>query len=60
MKEIRVRWLLGLHENDDGDPTDGGVWFLDSRDNRHDLMIVVEEGNRVAGEGSHWLEEREA
>ena len=60
MKEIRVRWRLGLHEDDDSNPIDGGIWFPDSADNRGDLMIVVEEGNRVAGEGSHWLEEREA
>ena len=60
MKEIRLRWHLGLHEDDDGNPTDGGIWFPDSPDNRDDLTIVMEEGNRVAGEGSHWLEEREA
>src|ERR1700754_2902340 len=30
MKEIRVRWRLGLHEDDDGNPTDGGIWFPDS------------------------------
>jgi hypothetical protein len=60
MKEIRLRWRLGLHEDDDGNPTDGGIWFPDSPDNRGVLTIVMEEGNRVAGEGSHWLEEREA
>ena len=60
MKEIRLRWHLGLHEGDDGNPTDGGVWFPDSLDNRRDLTIVMEEGNRVAGEGSLWLEERES
>jgi hypothetical protein len=27
---------------------------------KRDLLIVVEAGNEMAGEGSHWLEEREA
>jgi hypothetical protein len=60
MKEIRVRWPFGLHENDRGEPTDGGVWFPDTPEIRKDLTIVVQTGCEVAGEGSHWLEERDA
>lgn len=60
MKEIRVCWLLGLHEDDQGQPTDGGLWWPDTPENRRDLIIIVESGCEVAGEGSHWLEEREA
>jgi len=60
MKEIRVRWRLGLHEDDQGTATDGGTWFPDSPDARRDLTIIIEEGIKVAGDGSHWLEEREA
>jgi hypothetical protein len=60
MKEIRVRWLLGLHEDEDGNPTDGGTWFPDTAENLRDLRIVVESGNEVAGTGTHWLEQREA
>lgn len=60
MTEIRVAWLFGLHENDAGEPLAGGVWFPDTTENRRDLTIVVEAGNLAAGEGSHWLEEREA
>ncbi len=60
MKEIRVRWLFGLHEDEQGQPTDGGLWWPDTPDNRRDLTIIVESGCEVAGEGSHWLEEREA
>ena len=60
MREIRVAWPFGLHENQFDEPTDGGVWFPDTPDNRRDLTIVVEAGNETAGEGSHWLEEREA
>lgn len=60
MIEIRARWHLGLHENELGVPTDGGVWFPDTPENRNDLLIIVECGCEVAGPGSHWLEEREA
>lgn len=60
MKEIRVCWQFGLHENEAGEPLDGGVWFPDTPENRRDLLIVVESGNEVAGEGRHWHDERQA
>ena len=60
MIEIRVAWLLGLHENQAGEPTTGGVWFPDNEVNRHDLEIIVESGNEACGPGTHWLEERQA
>jgi len=60
MKEIRVRWQFGLHEDAGGEPTDGGVWFPDTPPNRRDLLIIVESGCEVAGAGTHWLEERVA
>lgn len=60
MKEIRVAWHYGLHEDGQGEPTDGGLWWPDNPENRRDLTIIVESGCEVAGEGSHWLEEREA
>lgn len=60
MIEIRVRWPLGLHENDRGEPTEGSVWWPDSPQVRHDLEIIVEEGCAACGPGTHWLEEREA
>lgn len=44
MKELRVRWRLGLHEDDQGNATDGGIWFPDSLETRRDLTIIVEEG----------------
>jgi len=55
-----VRWQLGLHEDDSGEPTDGGIWFPDMPQAREELDILVEAGNEVIGEGSHWLEERQA
>lgn len=60
MKEIRVRWPKGLHENEAGEPISGGVWFPDTPENRKDLEIIVEAGCEVCGKGTHWLEEREA
>lgn len=60
MLEIRVGWKFGLHENQFDEPTDGGVWFPDTPESRKDLIIIVEAGNEIAVEGSHWLEEREA
>lgn len=60
MIEIRVAWKFGLHENEAGEPIAGGVWFPDTPQTRRELTIVVDAGNEVAGEGSHWLEEREA
>ena len=60
MREIRVGWPFGLHENEQGEPSDGGVWFPDTPANRRDLEIIVESGCEVAGEASHRLEERDA
>ncbi len=60
MIEIRVAWPFGLHENQFDEPIDGGVWFPDTPENRRDVEVVVEEGNRACGQGTHWVEEREA
>ena len=47
--EIRVRWLLGLHENEDGNPTNGGTRLPDTPENRCDLRIIVERRCEIAG-----------
>ncbi len=60
MIEIRVAWLFGLHEDAAGEPIGGGIWSPDTTENRRQMNIVVEAGNEVAGEGTHWLEERQA
>lgn len=60
MTEIRVCWPMGLHESDDGQPIDGGLWFPDIPAVRWDLQIIVESGCEACGTGTHWLEEREA
>ena len=60
MREIRIRWRFGLHEDDRGKPTEGGAWFPDTPDNRRDLRVIVQCACEVAGTLTHWLEEREA
>jgi hypothetical protein len=60
MLEIRVAWQFGLHENQAGEPTAGGVWFPDNEQNRRELEIIVDAGNEACGDGTHWLETREA
>jgi hypothetical protein len=60
MKEIRVRWLPGLHDDDEGNLLDGGTWFPDAPTTRQELMEIIQAGLDQSGPGSHWLEEREA
>lgn len=60
MTEIRVAWPFGLHEDQFGNPSAGGVWFPDTPENRKDLQVIVESGCEVCGSGSHWREERDA
>jgi hypothetical protein len=57
-KEIRVRWRAGLHRANPEQSGDGTLWFPDSPLNRHHLTRVVEAGNDLEGEASHWLEVR--
>jgi len=58
--EIRVRWNIVGRVNLIGEEILGGVWALDTPENRKDYEIIVEVGNDVYGPGTHWLEEREA
>ena len=60
MTEIRVGWPSGLHEDDDGQPIDGGLWFPDIPEVRRDLEAIVECGCEAYGPGTHWLGKREA
>lgn len=59
MKEIRVAWTLGLHENVGGDPISGGAWLPDTPAVREELEIIIAVSIESYGEGTHWLEERE-
>jgi hypothetical protein len=58
MTEIRVCWPLGLHENEAGEPIDGGVWWPDTPENREMCQIIVEAGCEACGAETHWLVER--
>jgi hypothetical protein len=67
MKEIRLRWTEGIAKDDEqltveGVPVHpgGGRWRPDTPENRWNLEQVVAEGNETYGEGTHWIEEREA
>lgn len=60
MKEIRLCWSVIGRTNQAGEPIQGGLWHPKTEQTLRDLMIVMESGNKVYGEGTHWIEEREA
>jgi hypothetical protein len=59
MMEIRVRWSRAQFD-EDGEPVTGGLWIPDNPINRELAERMVRAGDEVYGEGTHWLEEREA
>ncbi len=58
MIEIRLRWTKG-QSKETGTPG-VGLWHPDTPENRETLRIVMWAGNETFGEGTHWIEEREA
>jgi hypothetical protein len=60
MKEIRLCWSVAGRTNQDGEPIQGGLWHPITDENMRDLEIVRAVGDEVYGEGTHWIEEREA
>lgn len=60
MIEIRLRWNVVGRTNLADELIGGGTWCPDIPENRKDLEIIMQSGNEVYGEGSHWIEEREA
>ncbi|MBT2326300.1 hypothetical protein J7E62_28645 [Variovorax paradoxus] len=67
MKEIRLRWSDGIAKDDEqltvvGVPVHpgGGLWHPDTPENRRALEQVMAAGNETYGEGTHWIEERDA
>jgi hypothetical protein len=56
--EIRVCWNGLDRRNPHSGPVEYGSWHPDSPDRRKKLRDVVETGNVVNGEGSHWIEAR--
>ena len=59
MKEIRLMWQSTSEE---GAETSRGStpWHPDSPEWRDMLTTLAEAGTDVFGQGTHWLEEREA
>jgi len=60
MKEIRLCWsIVGRYSIGDV-PIQGGLLHPETPHTRCDLEIVKKSGNEAYGEGTHWIEEREA
>jgi hypothetical protein len=55
MGEIRLCWLSVPRH--DGEVFECGPWQPDGT--REQLLEILEAGNKVMGEGSHWIQERE-
>lgn len=57
--EIRLRWSEKVRpEQRHG--SHGGLWIPATPHSRDQLAHAVELGNRIHGEGTHWIEERQA
>ena len=64
MQEVRLRWSKGIQKDPASSPFEhtpgAGLWFPDTPDNRLDLETIRDCGNDSFGEGTHWIEERQA
>jgi len=60
MTEIRLAWSIQDRKDLTGRPVDGGLWHPDTPANREAITITMEAGNEAYGDGTHWIEEREA
>ena len=60
MREIRLCWSIEGRENIVNEPIQGGLWMPMNEENANALQIICEEGNNAYGDGTHWIEEREA
>ena len=59
-KEIRLLWMIEGREGMDGMPAYSGLWHPDTPEHRRALQQVMRAGNVAYGQGTHWIEEREA
>lgn len=60
MTEIRICRSLPDKTSLPGEAADGGAWHPDSPNNREMLRIILESCLEIYGQGTHWVEEREA
>ena len=59
MYEIRLRWSDQI-PREEGARVNGGLWIPETPDNQDKLAQAAALGNRVYGQGSHWIERRRA
>ncbi len=59
MREIRLCWTAIRTVHIDGAIVECGSWYADTEASRKELSEILDAGNQVWGEGSHWLQERE-
>jgi len=58
MKEIRVCRKPEVEAVTDGGWPEGLVWAAETPERRRELELLAMVGNRLYGQGSHWIEER--
>ncbi len=59
MREIRLCWVSTINSGPFREPLEFGVWCPDDETSRSEIEHIVDTGNQVWGEGSHWIQERE-
>ena len=59
MREIRLCWTAIRTTRIDGEIVECGSWCPDTEASRKELAEILDAGNQVWGQGSHWLQERE-
>lgn len=52
-------WRADISHHED-ERRDGGLWVPLTPEGMRDVQIIVDAANEVYGEGSHWIEVREA
>jgi hypothetical protein len=60
MNNIRLRWLQTRNTTVGGQHVECGPWCPDTEASRRELGEILDAGLQVCGEGSHWIETREA
>lgn len=59
MTEIRVCRKPEVEAHTDGGWPEGLVWAADTLERRRELGLLARAGNRLYGDGSHWIEKRD-
>jgi hypothetical protein len=59
MTEVRICWSKEVSRTKLSG-SEGGLWLPETSKNRNELVAYVEAGNQGFGQGTHWIERREA